>query len=150
MSESKTGAGPGLEHRRTVEVFWGDCDAAGVVFYPNYYAWFDASTHAMLTAAGLDHHHLRDTYKVIGTPLVTTNATYHSPSTYGDRLEAYCRVSKVGAKSFTVRHRLSIGDRVVVEGEEVRVWAAEDAEAPHGMRADPIPSTVRSVLEGAG
>ena len=29
---------------RQVEIEWGDCDAAGIVFYPRYFAMFDAST----------------------------------------------------------------------------------------------------------
>lgn len=28
-----------MEYR--VKVHWGDTDAAGIVFYPNYYKWMD-------------------------------------------------------------------------------------------------------------
>ena len=138
----------GLSHTRKIEVSWGDCDAAGVVFYPRYYAWFDACTHAMLGAAGLGHHALRERYGVIGTPLVRTSAEYRSPATYDDVLEARSTVTRVGRSSFTVTHRLELDGRLVVEGEEVRVWAAPDAEAEHGIRAAEIVPEVRAVLSG--
>ncbi|MCA9551335.1 MAG: acyl-CoA thioesterase [Myxococcales bacterium] len=146
MSSDRTGLG----HTRTLDVFWGDCDAAGVVFYPRYYAWFDASTHAMLTAAGLDHPTLRARFGALGTPLVQASARFLGPVTYGDRLRAECVVTQVGTKSFTVQHRLHLGDHPVVEGEEVRVWAEAVPGDRPAMRAAPIPDAVRSVLEGRG
>jgi acyl-CoA thioesterase FadM len=29
---------------RTVRIEWGDCDPAGIIFYPRYFEIFDAST----------------------------------------------------------------------------------------------------------
>ena len=29
--------------RFVCEVHWGDCDPAGIIFYPTYFRWFDAS-----------------------------------------------------------------------------------------------------------
>ena len=43
---------PMLVNRRRVRIEWGDCDPAGIVFYPRYFAMFDASTHALFEAAG--------------------------------------------------------------------------------------------------
>jgi hypothetical protein len=31
-----------LINRRTIRIEWGDCDPAGIVFYPRYFEWFDA------------------------------------------------------------------------------------------------------------
>lgn len=136
-----------------MEVSWGDCDAAGVVFYPRYYAWFDAGTHAMLTAAGLDHHTLKRRHGAL-TPLVKASAGFASPATFGDTLEVRSWIAEVGTKSFRVAHRITLGDRLVVEGEEVRVWALPVAEADGApgaprMRTAPIPDEVREIFSGA-
>ena len=41
-----------LISRRDVEISWGDCDPADIVYFPNYFRWFDASTaHHFATAA---------------------------------------------------------------------------------------------------
>jgi acyl-CoA thioesterase FadM len=34
-------------------VEWGETDTAGIIFYPNYYRWFDRSSHALFRAAGM-------------------------------------------------------------------------------------------------
>ena len=138
--------GPGLRGARVVEVSWGDCDASGIVFYPRYYAWFDACTHALLAGVGLGHDVLRARYGVTGTPLVQASARFRSPATYGDALVATSRVARVGRSSFTVAHRLALGDRVVVDGEETRVWAEDAGGSPPALRAAPIPDDVRARL----
>ena len=33
-------------------VQWGETDAAGIVFYPNYFRWFDQATHELLAQLG--------------------------------------------------------------------------------------------------
>lgn len=139
---------PGLAHTRAIEVSWGDCDAAGIVFYPRYYAWFDACTHALLGRAGLDQRTLVAEYGVVGASLVQASARFASPATYGDILTAESRIIRVGRSSFTVSHRLAIGERLVTEGEEVRVWAERCVEAAHGIRAAAIPAAVRARLLG--
>ena len=32
------------------KVRWGDTDAAGIVFYPNFYKWMDEATHEFLAS----------------------------------------------------------------------------------------------------
>jgi 4-hydroxybenzoyl-CoA thioesterase len=138
----------GLRSSRRIEVTWGDCDAAAVVFYPRYYEWFDACTHALLDAAGLDHRTLRQTHGLLGTPLIQASAKFMSPATYGDVLEAESFISKIVDRGFTVSHRFTIAGRVVVEGEEVRVWAKATGDMARPMKTvDPGPE-IRAIIEG--
>ena len=37
--------------RRTVRIEWGDCDPAGIVFYPRYFAMFNHSTELLIEGA---------------------------------------------------------------------------------------------------
>ena len=41
-----------LINRRTIRIEWGDCDPAGIVFYPRYFEWFDACAAALFEDAG--------------------------------------------------------------------------------------------------
>ena len=34
-------------------VAWGDCDSAGIVFYANYFRWFDEASRRLFVRAGL-------------------------------------------------------------------------------------------------
>ena len=138
----------GLSSERELTVEWGHCDASGIVFYPRYYEWMDASTHLLLSRVGLDHHTLRRVHGLLGTPLVQTTARYASPATFGDMLKVCSRIARVGLSSFTVAHRFDAGDRLVASGEEVRVWARDDTSegGPPRPKAIPIPDAVRALL----
>lgn len=147
-SEESTQEQFGLRNKRNIEVTWGDCDAAAVVFYPRYYEWFDACTHDLLNGAGLDHRTLREKYGLLGTPLISASAKFLGPSTYGDVIEAESFISKIADRGFTVTHRFSLRGRVVVEGEEVRVWAKSTGDPARPMKTvDPGPE-IRAIIEG--
>lgn len=138
----------GISHEREVAITWGDCDAAGVVFYPRYYGIFDASTHALLGSVGLDHHRLRREFQVLGTPLVKAEAEFRGAATYGDTLRAVSQVKALGRTSLTIEHRLYRGEACIVVGQEIRVWAKSTGE--RGMQAMPIPEAVRALLTDDG
>ena len=38
------------DHSLSVGVSFGDCDPAGIVFYPNFFRWFDRCFHHFLAA----------------------------------------------------------------------------------------------------
>ena len=40
-----------LTYVRNTRIEWGDCDPAGIVFYPRYFAMFDSCTTAMFSQA---------------------------------------------------------------------------------------------------
>ena len=71
-----------------------------------------------------------------------------APSTYGDVIEAESHISKIVDRGFTVTHRFTVGGRVIVEGEEVRVWAKATGDAARPMKTvDPGPE-IRAAIEG--
>ena len=56
---------------RMVRIEWGDCDPAGIIFFPNYFRIFDHST-AMLfeTVLGMTKFEMFKKLQVTGWPLV--------------------------------------------------------------------------------
>ncbi|MGA7221735.1 MAG: acyl-CoA thioesterase, partial [Candidatus Acidiferrales bacterium] len=51
-------------------VEWGHCDPAGIVFYPQYLAWFDDCTTALFGNAGMPTRALFKAHGIVGVPLV--------------------------------------------------------------------------------
>ena len=45
-------------------VEWGDCDDAGIVFYPNYFYWLDSTFQRWLRAKGVSLRDVRKRYDV--------------------------------------------------------------------------------------
>ena len=135
---------PTLVNRRAVTIEWGDCDPAGIVFYPRYFAMFDAST-AALFAVALGEPKIRWTARhgIVGIPMVDTRATFSVPSAYGDEVVIESRVTAFRRSSFDVMHRLIRADGVMgVEGFETRVWVGRDPADAKRIKAVAIPAEV--------
>ena len=94
--------------RRTVRIEWGDCDPAGIVFYPRYFAMFDHSTVLLIEQAlGMQKHALYQHYGFGGYPSVGMQARFLIPTRYGDDIEIETAITKVGRSSFSLQHKLA-------------------------------------------
>ena len=136
-------------NRRTIKIEWGDCDPAGIVFYPRYFAFFDASTHALFGAAGFPKPEMIRAYDIVGTPMVDTRARFLLPSAFGDEIVIETRISEFRRSSFDVEHKVFKGDRLAIEAWETRVWTGRDPVDPTKLKSRPIPEEiVRRLSEG--
>jgi 4-hydroxybenzoyl-CoA thioesterase len=133
---------------RTISVEWGDCDPAGIVYYPRYFEWFDASTAALFAAAGVSNNVMHNTYGIVGIPMVDTRARFFIPSKFDDKLTVESTVTEFRRSSFDVRHKMLRDGALAVEGFETRVWTARDPLDPRRLRSQPIPAEVRARFEG--
>ena len=121
-------------------VEWAHCDAAGIVFYPHFYTWFDQGTERLFRANRLSYAELRRDFGVVGMPLLETGAKYENACRLGDELELHSQVGEWAGRTFVVRHRVLHADgRPALEGFERRAWVVADSTSPRGLRAMPIP-----------
>ena len=132
------------------EVDWADCDAAGIVFYPQFFRMMNRGTHKLFDAAGLPFHEIPARFGTVGVPLLDVEASFRSPARFGDRLELESAVAEWRKRTFIVAHVMRKAERIVFEAREVRVWAALDASAPNGLKALPIPEEVKARLSHGG
>jgi 4-hydroxybenzoyl-CoA thioesterase len=124
-----------LTNTRQVRIEWGDCDPAGIIFYPRYFEIFDASTNALFERAlGLTKFEMLKTLPFAGFPLVRTEAKFLKPTRYGDDVVVDTTI-KFGRASFEVEHRLSLNGELCAECVETRVWVVRDADGAFKSQA---------------
>jgi 4-hydroxybenzoyl-CoA thioesterase len=129
-----------LTNRRDVRIVWGDCDPAGIVFYPRYFEMFDTSTTALFERAlGMTKFQFVKAYNSVGYPMVDTRARFLLPTRYGDDVVIETTVSEIRRSSFDIRHRLMKDGELAVEGFETRVWVERDPADPDKIKAKPLP-----------
>jgi 4-hydroxybenzoyl-CoA thioesterase len=129
--------------RREVRIEWGDCDPAGIVFYPRYFAMFDNSTSALMESAlGMRKFEAQRTYDFAGFPLVATRGKFLIPTRYGDDVVIETEVSDVRRSSVDIVHRLLKAGQLAVDASETRVWVGPFAAERGMFRAQPIPEKV--------
>jgi 4-hydroxybenzoyl-CoA thioesterase len=137
-----------LTTRRTIRIEWGDCDPAGIVFYPRYFAMFDACTaHLFEAATGMTKFRMREVYDVVGFPMVDTRARFIIPSRFGDDIDVETTITKLGRSSFDIRHHVFKGNDLAIEAFETRVWAGRDPNDSSRIKGLPIPPDVTAKLQ---
>ena len=138
-----------LTSRHQVTIEWGDCDPAGIVYFPNYFSYFDASTNALfLRALGFTKYEMIKRYDIVGIPLVDVGARFIVPSVFGDVVTIESSVAEIKRSSFRMLHRLLKGETLAVEGHETRVWVGRDPANPDKLKGKPIPEEVVARLNG--
>ena len=130
-------------NRRDVQIQWGDCDPANIVYYPRYFAMFDDSTSVMFEAAGFSKQDLVRKYGLVGIPMVDTRAKFYIASTHGDWITIESRVESFGRSSFDVTHKVFKGDQLAIEAFEKRVLVGHDPDNADKLKSAPMPPEIK-------
>lgn len=118
-----------------VKVMFGDCDPAGIVFFPNFSKWMDASSLDFFVQCGIPPwRELQKTTGIIGTPLLEIHTKFMRPATYGEHLQVHTCVETWNTKTFVQKHTVMRGDQVLCEGRETRAFCIH----PEGGRLQAI------------
>jgi len=133
-----------LVNKRSIQIEWGDCDPLGIVYFPRYFAFFDACTNALFERAGLPKQEMLKKYAIAGIPLVESRARFLLPSSFGDTVVVESNITEWGKASFSVYHRLFKGEELAVEGFEKRVWVVHAPAEKNKIKSQAIP---REVIE---
>lgn len=128
-----------------IKIEWAHCDAAGIVFYPNFYTWFDQGTERLFAANGLSYAELDGDFGISGMPLLETGAQYKNACKLGDNVTMTTWVDAWEGKTFVIKHRIMHADgSEALEGFERRILVVKAPEAPKGMKAIEVPEALRA------
>ncbi|HZI17084.1 MAG TPA: thioesterase family protein [Pyrinomonadaceae bacterium] len=129
-----------------ITVRFGDCDPAGLVYYPVLFHYCHVAMEEFFAArCGVEYHRLMGESR-IGFPTVNARADFHAPLVYGDVVEAEVWVSRVGRSSavFEYRLRRAADGELCASASLVQVAMNLDVR-----RAVPVPEDLRRAFEVA-
>ncbi len=134
-----------------VQVGWGDCDPAGIVFYPRFYAWMDNVSHVLAREMGIPREAMIPPGSdMLGFPVVGTQAEYIAPARMDDILEVRTWVARIGRTSLSLRHEIvriepgaSATETLLVRGREDRVFVGHGLD---GLRPRELTPRMRQAL----
>jgi acyl-CoA thioester hydrolase len=132
----------GRTHTTRTRVRFGETDAAGIVFYPTFFVWFDVGVSGLLRAAAgpLLGDDGRPRWAV---PIVESGARFVKPLYYDDAIAIRSTIVEVGTSSFRVEHVVERDGVEVARGFEVRALIGYDGGR---IAARPIPQELRAAL----
>jgi YbgC/YbaW family acyl-CoA thioester hydrolase len=128
-----------------VQLHWGDCDPAGIIFYPTYFRWFDSATWAFLASVGYTARRMRAEH--LAMPLVAANCQFKAPAQQEDRAEVRSTILRWGGKSFVIRHAVVRADgTLLAEGSETRVWGRYASGPGSPMKGQTISEELKALF----
>jgi YbgC/YbaW family acyl-CoA thioester hydrolase len=127
------------------EVYWGDCDPAGIIFYPTYFRWMDAASWAFVGSVGYPPKRMRAEH--LAMPLVSADCQFLAPALHGDRCEVRSRIERFGGASFVVAHEIVRADgTLLAKGSEKRVWGRYADGPGTPLKGQQIPEDVKALF----
>jgi 4-hydroxybenzoyl-CoA thioesterase len=128
-----------------IKVQFGDCDPAGIVFYPNFSKWMDASSlHFFMECGVPPWRELVKTTGIIGTPLLEIRTKFMRPATYGQTLQIYTSIEEWRDKVFIQKHVVKRGDEVLCEGFDTRAFVIHPPGEPDRIKAIAVPADIKA------
>ena len=129
-----------------VDVQFGHCDPAGIVFFPNFARWMDEASLAFFMSCGLPPwRELAKTRGIVGTPVLEIHTRFVKTATYGETIEVHTSVEEWSRKTFRHRHVVKRGDTLLCEGTEVRAFVKRDPADPDRLRAMEVPEDIKAM-----
>lgn len=127
----------------TMTVAFGETDRAGIVFYPNYFAWFDKATASLFKSIDLPLKQLSlDTGIIL--PILDAQCTFEKSLTDDDVITIKSTITEINQKTIKIQHEVfKDGTRSSI-GYEVRGWVSKEGDR---IKATIIPDHIREILK---
>jgi 4-hydroxybenzoyl-CoA thioesterase len=141
---AKSGARRVFIYRR--DVSFGDCDPAGIAFYPNFYRWFDEAVHALMIEIGWGWRQTAKERGWLGLPAAEASARFLRPVTHGQTIRVESRAARFEPRRIVFCHLVFRDEVLLCEGEEKRFVGVPHPDDPGRVRAIDAPEELQQAL----
>jgi acyl-CoA thioester hydrolase len=112
----------------------------GIVYYANYYRYFESARGAFLRASGRDNKDMLEWG--VALPVIESYCKYLSPARYEDLLNVEISVTEIRGASTRFEYQITRGADLLVTGYTVHACVH-----PDGGRPRRIPPELRALLD---
>lgn len=132
----------GLVYEQRVRIRWSHCDAAGIVYHPQYFVILNNVMEDFLRECGGDSYE-QEMKSGTGLPLVGVHCDFCAPSRLGDECTVRMWVERLGRTSVRFAMTIECGGEERLRGTETAVYVKRTADAIEKL---PLPGIVRERL----
>lgn len=123
--------------RCTVRVRYQETDNMGVVYYANYFVWFEVARTEMLRGAGISYSAIEDGGAFM--MVVSASCRYRHPARYDDEIVVEARITDMRNTSMKFSYDLYVGDRLIATGETAHVFTDKSGKPVR------IPESIKNI-----
>ncbi len=131
--------------RTTLRVRYAETDQMGVVYYANYFIWFEIGRVELLRSLGFSYQQMEmedDCY----IPVVDTSCRYKAPARYDEELELETRILHMRPSVLKFGYRLLRAGTLLAEGESVHVLT--DRNMQKRTLPEKYAAAIRATMDG--
>jgi 4-hydroxybenzoyl-CoA thioesterase len=129
-----------MKFTREIIVRFEHCDAAGLMFYPRFFALVNEMVEDWFAVLGADFKTMHIDQRK-GVPTVKLDAEFGRPARMGDRLTQTLHVEQIGAASCKLVHEASVDGATVAQFQHTIVFVDLD-----GMTPESWPNPLRKAM----
>jgi len=124
----------------TVRVRYAETDRMGVVYYANYFVWFEVARADLLRTLGWTYREMEDTGVFL--PVIDAQCEYRRPARYDDELE----VRTTGSLTSPIRMEFNYQVQVKGQPEVAALGRTVHAALDRDGRPCRLPARIREVF----
>lgn len=134
------GAAMPMERSVPLRVRFAETDAMGVVYYAEYFVWFEVARTELFRSIGLPYDEIRK--RGFHTPVVRAVADYKASARYDDEIVVKVRAGRIGGSSIRLEYEVIKlrAEELLCTGHTVHVFVGEDGNPKR------IPADIRGKL----
>jgi acyl-CoA thioester hydrolase len=131
-------------HTVSIRVRYAETDQMGVVYYANFFIWFEIGRVELMRSLGFDYREIEEQAQCF-LPVVEATCRYKSPARYDDLLTLETRVLNQRTTVIRFGYRLL---RATPEGEPVLLAEGETVHVvvDRAMQRTPLPERFAAAL----
>ena len=122
-----------------IRIPYADTDQMGMVYYANYFVYFERGRTEWLRNSGLEYRSLEE--KGIFLPVVEASCRYRSPAKYDDLITVLTKIYETGPCSLEFAYEINMKGKPLAEGK------TKHSFVDRNMKPIRIPEEVKKILE---
>jgi len=127
------------ESEVSIRVPYADTDQMGMVYYANYFVYFERGRTEWLRAKGLEYRSLEE--KGTYLPVIESYCKYRAPARYDDLIIVRTIVSEIGSCSLQFSYEITCLGKLIAEGTTKHPFVNRQ------MKPVRIPEEIQKILE---
>ena len=118
-----------------LRVRWGECDVQNIVYFANYFTFFDVAQTEYFRGLALNVNTPGDKTDVLEFFVVHAEADYSQPACYDDEVMVGVRALRFGTTTVTLEFAVCRDEAVLVAGRTINVLADPVTKTPRTIPA---------------
>lgn len=123
---------PGYSVSTDLSVRYAETDQMGVVYYGNYFTWFEVGRNAFFQSLGRSYGALEEQGLLL--PVVEAYCRYVAPARYEDRVTITTQVIELTVSRLVFLYTIRRGETLIARGRTVQCFVTKESGRPVSLK----------------